>query len=249
MLNFDTVFVWLVRLDLEVSEDRMLRWRGWLSEEELARADAFRAEANRHEYITAHAALRAVLGGFLGVSGAEVRFTARGAHAGEKPTLALANGLPNVRFNLSHTSGAALIGVTSGRELGVDIERMRPMDDLDGMARSVMSDAELQSWMDIEMTKRQTAFYRLWTRKESYLKAIGLGLYRDVHQVSVPVSFEPRVDACSVKDLAGHGEWMVQDVNVPEGFAASVCYEGSFVPEIRMTTLDPAEDFEEVIER
>jgi 4'-phosphopantetheinyl transferase len=151
-----------------------------------------------------------------------------------------------LRFNLSHTRGAALIGVTQGRELGVDIEWQRPMDDLEAMARSVMSEEELELWKALEAGARFRAFYRVWTRKESYLKAIGLGLFRRLQEVTVPVSadsldYDAEDTSRSqglIQDQGGKGVWQVKDVAVWEGYSASICWENVGVDRLILEDLD-----------
>jgi len=156
---------------------------------------------------------------------------------------------PDLRFNLSHTSGMALIAVIQGREVGIDIERHRPMDDLDGMAGTVMSLRELDQWKSLAPRDRKPAFYRLWTRKEAYLKAIGLGLFRDLQDVTVsilPAIFTgptgERIHAdWLVEDCSGEGVWSVTDILAPDGYAAAVCCEGNQVPPIVFSELSLSE--------
>jgi 4'-phosphopantetheinyl transferase len=228
-----------------------------LSPEEQGRADAFHGDSHRRDYVVAHVALRSVLGECLGLSAAEVRF-AEGSFDGNgmhgqgdgriKPALpgggldGAAGGLsaPDIRFNLSHTRGMALIGVAMGRELGVDVEFQRPMEDLDAMARSVMSHEELGLWQEILKTDRERAFYRVWTRKEAYLKAIGLGLYRSLQEITVPVTAEaldPNAKGL-VQDRAGEGRWWIRDVAVQGVYAAAVCSEGDDATECIVQDLD-----------
>jgi 4'-phosphopantetheinyl transferase len=158
------------------------------------------------------------------------------------PSLGSTGERSNLRFNLSHTLGAALIGVALGRELGIDIERQRPLDDLDTMARSVMSAVELAQWQILEPGDRSRAFYHVWTRKESYLKAIGLGLYHSLQEVTVPVSVNS-LDSSSgdfgiVQDRTREDIWSVTDIPVPEVYSASICCEGAEMPAIVVRELD-----------
>jgi len=219
-------------------------WRTWLSAEEQRRADAFQSENHRRDYQLAHAALRWVLGGCLGMTAAQVQFQA-GSFGGNgmygksaeriKPALALHAG-QGLRFNLSHTRHAALIAVAVGLEVGIDIEWERPLDDLSEMARSVMSDQELHRWAAIRLEDQQRAFYRVWTRKEAYLKAIGLGLYRNLQDVTVPVTAdflgdalgsEQNVQDVSADEETNEGPWRVRDVSVDEGYSAAICFPGN----------------------
>jgi 4'-phosphopantetheinyl transferase len=151
---------------------------------------------------------------------------------------------PALRFNLSHTRGAALIGVAAGPELGIDIEWQRPMEDLDDMARAVMSPEELEQWLALPPDDRTPAFYHLWTRKEAYLKAIGLGLYRSLQEVTVPVSAR-QLDPLStggglVRDSAGTGVWTIADLATGDGYSASICCEGASIPALTVADLSPA---------
>jgi 4'-phosphopantetheinyl transferase len=249
----DCVYVWQTDLDVAATETQMALWRTVLSPEERLREDSFRGAGLRRDYLIAHAALRAILGKCLGTAPASVAFQPATSSAGMMPKPALATAMesrqPALRFNLSHTSGKALIGVVLGRELGIDIERHRPMDDLDGMAETVMSSTELEQWQSLPAHDRKPAFYRLWTRKEAYLKAIGLGLFRDLQDVTVPIlpgiltgpSGERLQADWLVADRSGEGKWSVTDVLAPDGYAAAVCCEGDQVPPITFRELPISE--------
>jgi 4'-phosphopantetheinyl transferase len=263
MLDADTVYVWRVELADLLSAAQLDRCYALLSPEERQRADAFRGAGLRRDYILAHAALRSVLGLCLGVSPDAVPFAPEafarsngqlGSSSikpalmpmGESGQTGQSNGIrpnlrPDLRFNLSHTRGAALIGVAIGRELGVDIEWQRPMEDLDAMAAAVMSPEELVQWLAVAPTERIPAFYHLWTRKEAYLKAIGLGLYRSLQEVTMPVSarqLEPLpMSGRLVRDSAGEGVWTIADIAAGDGYSASICCEGAGTPALKVEDL------------
>ena len=279
MIKTGRVKVWRLKLDRdEWTAARIDAWRGVLSVEELRRADAFRRADLRRDYLLAHVALRSVLGKETGVSSSEVVFAANSEKGGsgerKKPALLHVTGdgfpdrFPDLRFNLSHTSGEVLMAVTLGREVGIDIELRRPIEGLEGMARSVMSNEEFAGWTEISGVKggldgsgpseRFLAFYNVWTRKEAYLKAIGLGLYRDLQEVTVPVSARrleggPDVSVLSrnqgnlegeeigwrqVVDRSGQGDWMVADIPVEDKYSASICCEGSEVPQVEYSEVN-----------
>jgi 4'-phosphopantetheinyl transferase len=221
----------------------------------------FQGAGHRRDYIVTHTALRYVLGQCVGIEPASVRFAAGGAKesiggqmcmATSKPALASAftAGLEiegkqrDIRFNLSHTRGAALIGVALGRELGVDIEWQRPIEDLEDMARAVMSAEELSQWHALEEDDRASAFYHVWARKEAYLKAIGLGLFRSLQEITVPVSANPLGSlretgerGWPVSDRAGGNIWTVADVEVCDGYSAAICCEGADLPALVLEDL------------
>jgi 4'-phosphopantetheinyl transferase len=245
MLEANSLKVWLVRLNHSATQ--VPQWRDALSIGELEKADRFHFESHRLHYVASHFALRTVLGQCLGVSPGTVRFAVRSEPelaasaplkgASGKPTLESSHG-SNLRFNLSHTEGAALIAVAEGVELGIDIESQRPIDDLAGVARSVMSQEEFVGWERRDPEERLTAFYRLWTRKEAYIKATGLGLSASLQQITVPVSSGILLQSTRVEDSAGKGVWSVRDIEVPSGYFASLSSEGYVVPKIEFIDID-----------
>ncbi len=249
MMRRDSIHVWRVGLEGTdgVSPGQFAARWDILSLEEREKAEGFKASEHRSDYVTAHAALRLVLGRYLGVAAERVDFRSRGEVGGEwmKPALQAGSNASDLRFNLSHTQGAALISVAVGREVGADIEWQRPLEDLEDLGRSVMSEGELAQWLRLGNEERLRAFYHLWTRKESYLKAIGLGLYRSLQEVSVPVSVSTlngvAGDARKVRDIAVNSSWMVTDIPVEGPYSASVCFEGAEVPELRVADLDWSE--------
>jgi 4'-phosphopantetheinyl transferase len=256
MLSRDSVYVWQVQLDglTTLSVDQLATWYAMLSIEERKRADGFRGEGLRRDYIASHVALRSILSECLGQPPASFRF-APGSfgekdvvaikprlRAGSRQTPEMSSDQPELRFNMSHTKGVALISVALGREVGVDIEWQRPMDDLDEMARAVMSNDEWTQWAALKADEQTPAFYHLWARKEAYLKAIGLGLYRGLSGVTVPVSPYQLEDtpenARRVLDREGGGVWMVRDVPVMGAYSASICWEGADRLQLEVRKLD-----------
>jgi len=263
MLRLDTVYIWRVSLDRSVANfaDHLASWRAMLSAEELCRSEKFSSEKLCHDYIASHAALRFVLGHCVGVSPTSVKYANGPASGNEgkvatastcKPTLLLVGDRENqqakLHFNLSHTRGAALIGVALGRELGVDIEWHRPLHDLHAMAQYVMSKLEFERWLAMPSDEQTRGFYNLWTRKEAYLKAIGLGLYRNLQEVTVPVCATPLEsqsdEAFLVQDDRAKSKWTLRDIPVCEGYSASVCREGCetfdlAIEDMEMSRLSP----------
>ncbi|HVS38179.1 MAG TPA: 4'-phosphopantetheinyl transferase superfamily protein [Gemmataceae bacterium] len=172
------VHVWAAALDRPADEVAELSRR--LSDEERERAGRFRHAASRDEFIIARALVRRLLGDCLGVCPRSVRFsqTARG-----KPRLA-AEPAP-LSFNVSHSHGMALFALTSRCEVGVDVERVRPFSDEMGLADRFFTPTEAAALRALDAAGRLETFFRLWTRKEAYLKAHGLGLSYGLERVEV----------------------------------------------------------------
>jgi 4'-phosphopantetheinyl transferase len=154
-----------------------------LAEDEVRRAERFHSPADQRRYRVARGALRVILGGYLSMPPSHVRF-AYGPNGRPELAHAPADGL---RFNLSHSNDLALVAVTRGRAVGVDVEALRPVEQADDIARRYCVASEYDAYRALPAPQRMSAFFNLWTRKEAYLKAIGAGLNGGLEQVEVSV--------------------------------------------------------------
>ena len=161
-----TIEVWSVPL----REDWFAAARLLLDAEESARSDRFLVETPRLEWTVARAALRVVVGQALGQDARQVCFFAD-THG--KPSVAGASGF---HFNLTHTSGRALIALGVENPLGIDLEVWSRAPRMGGLEEAICAPqerTEIERWTPEE---RNRFLLRLWTAKEAYLKAVGLGL-------------------------------------------------------------------------
>ena len=153
----------------------------------------------------AHAQLRQALAAEAGVDAAELRIerTARG-----KPFLASPAGT-DLRFNISHSGDAALIAIVRGREVGVDVQETRPLRRAEAIARRRFTAEEAEH----VRAGGEPAFYRLWVRKEAYLKATGEGIGGGL------ASF----DALRLEPVGGDAAgWEFTDLDAGPGYAAAL---------------------------
>jgi 4'-phosphopantetheinyl transferase len=158
-----------------------------LSAEEQARASRFRFETHARRYQASHVALRQILGGVTQLDPSSLTFT-EGSQG--KPRLSLAH--PTVHFNMSHSEGWALIGLSHLGPIGVDIELLAPMDDADLLAQRNFSATEYAAYLQTPAAQRLEAFFRCWTRKEACLKALGSGLSIEPHEFEAGLDRLPR---------------------------------------------------------
>jgi 4'-phosphopantetheinyl transferase len=140
-----------------------------LTDEERSRAERFRLARIRDQFVAARGHLRALLGRYLGI---EPRAVPVLYADGGKPHLPA--GCP-LHFNVSHTDGLAVFAVGHAR-VGVDVERIRPIPDADGLVTRFFSRRECAQFHSLPPAERPAAFLRAWTRKEAVLKAIGRGV-------------------------------------------------------------------------
>ncbi|WP_406125290.1 4'-phosphopantetheinyl transferase superfamily protein [Streptomyces canus] len=218
------VDVWTVPLDRPPATVATLS--RILSEREAERADRCRFKNDRRRFIVAHGALRLILAGCLDVPPEELRLQ-RGRHG--KPRLA---GSSDLRFSLSHSGELALVAVTRHREVGVDVDRLRPGLPVEPFTERFFpaSDARFVA-AAAGPTERAARFLRLWTRKEAVVKAAGARL---VQGLGLTVLTDAESDADVVRDPSGQipGAWSVCDLPVPDGCLAALAVAGPVAPSI-----------------
>ncbi len=144
-----------------------------LAADEWERARRFRFEIHRRRYVVGRGALRALLGAYLGIAARDVAFSygPRG-----KPFLAGPAAASALSFNLSNSHELALVGFLRGPEIGVDVELVKPMPDLEQIAERFFSESERVALRQLPAPLKPEGFFNCWTRKEAYLKAVGEGL-------------------------------------------------------------------------
>ncbi len=179
----DQVVVW--SWSLEADSLSFEAAEALLSDDEKARGRAFVTAALRHRFVVGRARLRSLLGGHLGLDPGALVFV---QNAFGKPRLA---DRPSVHFSLSHSGDRAVLAVSERHEMGIDIERVRPLDHLD-LARRYFHPNEVTAIEGVRPTEEQLlAFFRTWTLKEAIVKAIGRGLSIPLDTFEVQIAPSP----------------------------------------------------------
>ena len=229
------VQIW--RVWLNTSESVLSFYRAALCLEELNRAERFRFENLKRSYIACRGGLRVLLGHYLGRSPRDIEFI-----CGQKGKPAL-RGMSPVRFNVSHSGELALYAFTLDCELGVDVERLRALDDLESIATRFFCAAEASELLSLSPGGRRAAFFRCWTRKEAYVKAVGDGLSIPLNRFQVTLL---PGDPCRFVHIANDAqtalEWTLHDLELAPEYIGALAYQDSPRP----TTLRPAVKAEEL---
>jgi len=194
-----------------------------LSGDEMARAERFRFEGDRRRFIVSRGVLRAILGQYLGIEPSHLNFS-YGQHG--KPSLAAGFGGDALRFNLAHSHELALYAFTRGREVGVDLERVRPLPDAGEIAARFFSRRENAELEGIPDCRKLEAFFTYWTCKEAYIKATGDGLARNLDQVEVSLAPGPARLLSVGGALEEAARWSLLAMNPASGYVAAVAFEG-----------------------
>jgi 4'-phosphopantetheinyl transferase len=189
-----------------------------LSADERERASRFRFEHLQTAFTISRGILRFLLGRYLAIEPDRARF-AYGARG--KPRLAFPE--TPLEFNLAHSGRFAAYAFALGCELGVDIEEVRPLADQENIIRRYFSPEECEEWLALAPAERDEAFYRCWTRKEAYIKALGDGLSMplDSFQVSLRPG-DPAALIRSDRDPGAAGKWSLRSLVPADGYIASL---------------------------
>jgi 4'-phosphopantetheinyl transferase len=191
-----------------------------LSPEELERADRIGNPERRHGFLVARAMVRGVLAHELGADAAALRF-AVGPHG--KPFL----DPPALRFNLSHSGDVVVVAVADDREVGVDVERIKPAIDHAALARRFFSPLENEQLATLAPSLQHAAFFAAWTRKEALVKAWGVGLSLPLNRFDVSLLPHRPAQLLGAREGAGRlGHWSVHELDSGPGYAAAVAVEG-----------------------
>lgn len=218
-LASDEVHVWHVRT--EQPERDLPGMHDLLAAAERERVARFKFPEHRRRYIVAHAALRQILSEYLECAPQELTFR-EGAQG--KPALILSADQRPLQFNLSHSHEAALVAVALARPIGVDVEYIKPNFDWAGIVNNYFAAAEIGRLRALPEHLRPRAFFAIWTRKESYIKAKGGGLSIPLDGFDVSVHpDEPAALLGCAADPQEVSNWSMAKLDVGSEYTAAVC--------------------------
>ncbi|HEV2854678.1 MAG TPA: 4'-phosphopantetheinyl transferase superfamily protein [Thermoanaerobaculia bacterium] len=216
------IHVWSVRLDPPAGQvERLGRC---LSSDEWERANRFRFEKHRRQYVVGRGALRTLLASYLGTRPELVRFTygPRG-----KPFLAPPLDAGGLHFNLSNSDELALVGFVLGREIGVDVEYLRKMPDCEQISERFFSESERTVLRSIPFPAKEEAFFNCWTRKEAYLKAVGEGLAAPLDSFDVTLALDEPPRMLTLEGDAGRAaRWFFHHLRPAPDYVGAIAIEG-----------------------
>ena len=215
----DAIHLWTIPLDLDASIQAELH--DSLNDVEKIHAERFLFVEHRRRFAIRRAALRSILGSYLGLQAKEVEFS---INEFGKPWLPQSPG--RYSFSASHSHEVAIVAVSEGGQVGADIEWIRDLPDLDNIARQFFAICEQEEIANTAEADRSLAFFRCWTRKEAFVKAIGLGLHYPLDQCRVPVG--PLAGVAPIKVDCEHiieaCPLTVRDIPVPDGYVGALVH-------------------------
>lgn len=201
---------------LAVLEERLQFLTSLLSEDEIQRANRFHFPEHRRRFVVARGMLRELLGQYLNLDPMQVQFE-YSSHG--KPRI---QGESSLKFNLSHSQDLVLYGFTLEREIGVDLEYLRPLENASQLAQRFFCPREYEVIRTLDLENQKKVFFKAWTAKEAYLKAIGAGISGGLDQVELELSLDEPVKLRSLPSL-----WSLVSLHLHPDYADAVAIQGA----------------------
>ncbi len=219
MENFPSLYpgeLHLWHVSSNITPARLVEYKNTLSEKELTKVHLFEFEQARDSYVISQGALRMLLSGYIGIPSKLVKI---GRRMKGKP---YSIDDPGLYFNMSNSGKLVTIAFSRDTELGIDIEQIRLLPDLDEMIIRNFTSREV-SFINGKSEERTTRFFRFWTIKESYLKLIGEGMRL------TPDNLEFSIEKDGIRQLSVNGifeqeDWHFKEFSTSQDFVGTIAY-------------------------
>lgn len=215
--------VHVIRLKLDLPEITCDRLSQFLTDDERARAARFRVDGPRQQFLICRSTLRRLLSSVLNVPSAEVPIQCGNHGKPSVPAAAVGHSNHGIEFNVSHSGQLGLIAITTGHPVGVDVEQFDTRVQILKLAERFFSPFEAESLANLAPHKQLAGFYRGWTCKEAYIKAIGNGLSQSLASFRVEIDPEKPARLTHIDDRPHEvNQWTTRELHVETGYAAAV---------------------------
>lgn len=209
-LQNDEVHVW--RSSLDLPPETIELFAKLLSSDEQIRADRFRFAQHRQRFIAGRGILRSLLGRYLQIAPDQLQFV-----YSEKGKPSLAN--QRLQFNVAHSQRLALYAVALDHPVGVDLEQVRAITDLNTLTQRFFSPREHAAICNLPSNQQPKAFFRYWTCKEAYLKATGDGLAK---LQALEVSLDSKQASLTKIPQGNIAGWHLRELVPAENFVGAI---------------------------
>jgi 4'-phosphopantetheinyl transferase len=202
----DRIHLYMCRTHWVDDPSLLTRYQDLLDGGERERHARFRFDRDAKLFLISHALMRTALSDFANadIDPASWRFE---TNSYGKPEIAPHNGAPGMRFSLSHTHGFAVCAVTASEDIGVDAEAINRNTDVAALAPRILSPAEQIRFQLAAPDTRRSHFLSLWTLKEAFVKARGLGLNLPVEQLSFSMNHGAIKFGCATAAESSPQDW------------------------------------------
>jgi 4'-phosphopantetheinyl transferase len=205
-----------------------------MSPDEIDGAGRFHREADRRRFVLCRGALRVILGRYTASSPAGI-VLGRGPRGKPRLSAGVSGGCErSLEFNVSHSGDIAVVALASDHAVGVDVEPIRALPEADRLAARFFSANEYAQYMSLDPAAHLEAFFRCWTRKEAFIKALGEGLSLSLQSFDVTLTPHDRAQILRIDGAPGEErQWSLHDFEPAAGYAAAVAVR---IPEVTLSS-------------
>ena len=215
------IHVW--RINLVRPPPETARLQNILSDDGKKSAARFHFAHDQRRFVVRRAVLRQLLAVNLDLHPEEIKIDS--AHF-QKPKIAAAQNSRRLQFSSSHSGDWALIALAQNGEVGVDVEQHRPLPDAADLVKNYFSDWEIAEFARLSEPMRAEGFFNCWTRKEAFVKALGLGLTYPLKNFSVTLApGQPAALVAVSGDANAREKWRMVSLDVAPAHAAALVFE------------------------
>ena len=219
MLEQNQVHIWRVNIDNPTLNLDDL-FSDVLSDDERKRVDRLKSEKDKRRFIVSRGLLRENLGNYIGTEPSDITFT---YNKYGKPGLKPEHNLGNIKFNVSHSANLAIYAISQNREVGIDLEYIREVRTADKIIKRFFTQQETDFYYSQPENKKKLAFFTLWTRKEAYSKARGMGI--GLPSKEFDLNLAPTT-VTSTTNTKAESKWSLVDIEIDEDYLAALATEG-----------------------
>lgn len=214
-LSKNDIHIW--QISLVYNKDQLDLCKSVLDKETVKKAEWFKFEEDQNKYILCQGILRLLLADYLNLETSEISISRQ-----KKGKPFVANQNP-VFFNMSDSGNICVYAFTLVGELGIDIEKKRNLPDIDELIQKNLTMREIE-YIRKKPSEKLNIFFRLWTIKEAYLKAIGEGMRL------TPDKLEFSVDSKSIKHndelgIYDHEDWIIKEFIPKTSYFGTLVYK------------------------
>jgi 4'-phosphopantetheinyl transferase len=218
-----SVHVWA--FELEASVACLDQCRQTLCSAEQARAARFVHARSRDDFVVAHGVLRRLLGRYTGTAARDLRFSSA---PNGKPALDPSSSDAGISFNMTHSHGRALIAISDGREIGIDLEKVKSHVKALAIAQRYFARAERVAIESAPPPLQAQVFFRYWVAKEALLKGQGIGLRFPIDEFEVQFDAENSIArVCAGESSRLSADWKVHMLPFEADWAGAVAVRGA----------------------
>lgn len=220
ILATNQLHVW--QSDINITKIQAGRIYSILSKKEKARASRFKFEEHRLKFIAARATLRKILSHYLSIDPNAISFT---ENKYGKPGLKDEINKSSIFFNISHSHNMALFAISNEENIGIDIEAVNRKIDFDEISKRFFSDRENEHIQALPISQKSIDFYKIWTAKEAFIKAIGQGLSFPLKEFEISLNNNTISLASIYGDPNKASTWNLFKYDVPDEYESSIAIQ------------------------